>query len=135
MRLFRKRRQPIASAHVTRIRRGVLETIADAAQDTYPLEFAGALKARGDTVVEVILIPGTISGDSHAILRTYHLPADFSIVGSVHSHPSPSARPSDADLQLFKNFGRLHMIMAYPYNLRSWRAYDSNGRRVALTIV
>ncbi|MCD6461623.1 MAG: Mov34/MPN/PAD-1 family protein [Thermoplasmata archaeon] len=135
MSIFRKRRHQPPAKHITAIRSGVLETILASARSTHPHEFAGSLRAEGDTITEVILIPGTISGDSHAIMKTYMLPIDLSIVGSVHSHPSPSPYPSEADLQMFKNFGRVHIIAAYPYTMDSWRSYDSTGREIHLEVV
>ncbi len=135
MSLFRKQRRPPPAKEIRRIKEEVLETIFESARETHPLEFAGALRASGDTIVEVILIPGTISGDEHAILRTFMLPIDLSIVGSVHSHPSPSPFPSSADLQMFKNFGRVHIIAAFPYNMDSWRAYNSAGQSIVLEVV
>ncbi|MDG6221253.1 MAG: Mov34/MPN/PAD-1 family protein [Candidatus Thermoplasmatota archaeon] len=135
MGIFAKRSRKKASTKITSIRLSVLETIAEAAKDTYPREFAGGLRASGGTINEVILIPGTVSGDVHAILHLYNIPSNFSVVGSVHSHPSPSPFPSDADLQLFRTFGRVHIIMAYPYNLGSWRAYSSSGEERELEMV
>ena len=135
MGIFSKRKRPAPSLRINCITREVIETISESAKDVHPLEFAGALKARGDVIDEVVLIPGTISGDEHAILRLYHLPPNLSVVGSVHSHPSPYATPSDADLQLFGNFGRVHIIMAEPYDMHSWRAYNSRGQEIVLEVV
>ena len=63
------------------------------------------------------------------------LPADLTVVGSVHSHPSGALRPSEADRQLFRNWGRRHIIVGAPYGQGSWRAYDSNGAETHLSVV
>ena len=63
------------------------------------------------------------------------LPIDFSIVGTVHSHPSPSARPSKADLVLFNKYGKIHIITANPFNEYSWKIYDHSGKEIKVTIV
>ena len=79
---------------VDSITRKVLRMILEASKDAHPNEFAAMLRADGTTITELVLVPGTVSGNSHAILRTHMLPIDFSVIGTVHSHPSPSARPS-----------------------------------------
>ena len=82
-----------------------------------------------------MLLPGTISGDSHAIFQLHMLPIDFSIIGTVHSHPSPVPRPSDADLHLFEKFGKVHIIVANPFDEFSWKAYDYMGNELELIII
>ncbi len=82
-----------------------------------------------------MLIPGTISGDSHAIFQLHMMPIDFSIVGTAHSHPSGIPRPSEADLELFQKHGRAHIIVATPYNETSWKAYDYNGSVIEMSVV
>ena len=59
----------------------------------------------------------------------------FNIVGTIHSHPSPFPIPSDADLELFRKHGRVHIIIANPYNHSSWKAYDYNGEEIKIEIV
>jgi hypothetical protein len=63
------------------------------------------------------------------------LPADLSIVGTVHSHPSGALFPSEADLQLFRSWGRRHLIVGSPFGPGSWRAYDGNGAETHLDVV
>ena len=62
------------------------------------------------------------------------LPADLTVVGTVHSHPSGALHPSDADLQLFRNWGSRHLILGSPFGPGSWRAYDGNGRETTLEV-
>ena len=115
-----------------------LSLLLESAKSTHPNEFAGLLRVdtiEKDTIIEVVLLPGTISGSSHAIFQFHMQPIDFSIVGTIHSHPSYSWKPSSADLQLFQKHGRIHMIIANPYIETSWRAYDSNGEEITLTVV
>jgi proteasome lid subunit RPN8/RPN11 len=63
------------------------------------------------------------------------LPIDFNLIGTVHSHPGPSTRPSDADLQLFAKKGKIHIIVAMPFDYNSWNAYDYTGNEVTIEIV
>jgi proteasome lid subunit RPN8/RPN11 len=63
------------------------------------------------------------------------LPIDFTIVGTVHSHPSYSAKPSKADLQLFRKHGKIHIISAKPFDHSSWKAYNFIGENIDIGIV
>ena len=115
-----------------------LELILESSKSTYPNEFGGLLRVDPDnknTIIEVVLLPGTISGDSHAIFKLHMMPIDFSIVGTVHSHPSLYATPSDADLQLFRKHGKVHIIAATPYDKTSWKAYNHNGDELDLKVI
>jgi proteasome lid subunit RPN8/RPN11 len=122
-----------------KITRKCLELIFESSKSNYPQEFGALLRVdRVDkkTIIEVVLLPGTISGDSHAIFHLHMLPIDYSIVGTVHSHPSSIARPSDADLDLFNHFGKIHIIVGVSaYGDVSWKAYDYAGREVTIDIV
>ncbi len=113
----------------------VLKMISESAKDAHPNEFAAGLREIDGILSELILVPGTISGPRNAILRLTTLPVDYSIVGVVHTHPSRNYTPSKEDLMMFGRYGRIHIIMAYPYNLDSWQAYDSTGEKVDLEII
>ena len=121
-----------------KIKSKCLDLILECAKSTYPNEFGGLLRVdmeRKDTIIELIMLPGTISGESHAIFKLHMLPIDFSIVGTVHSHPSYSAQPSGADLQLFRKRGKVHIIAATPYDKTSWKAYNHNGEELDLKVI
>ncbi|NLI73976.1 MAG: hypothetical protein GX369_04300 [Euryarchaeota archaeon] len=117
------------------IEREVLEMVNQASQQTHPLEFVAALRAEDGVIYELLLLPGSISSGSSATFPTFNLPIDFSIVGSVHSHPGPSNRPSRADLHLFSSYGSVHIITCAPYDMASWRSYDRQGRPIELRVV
>jgi proteasome lid subunit RPN8/RPN11 len=133
----RKTTQP--QPHPWKITRKCLDLIFESSKSNYPQEFGALLRVNRvdkNTIIEVLLLPGTISGDSHAIFQLHMLPIDYSIVGTVHSHPSSIARPSDADLDLFNHFGKIHIIVGVlPYGNISWRAYDYLGREVTIEII
>jgi hypothetical protein len=84
---------------------------------------------------ELLLLPGTTAGRRHANFQLYMLPADLSVVGTVHSHPSGALHPSEADLRLFRSWGRRHLILGAPYGPGAWRAYDGNGRETNLAVL
>jgi len=138
MGLFRRKTTQYPT-HPWKITRKCLELIFESSKSNYPQEFGALLRVdRVDknTIIEVVLLPGTISGDSHAIFHLHMLPIDYSIVGTVHSHPSSIARPSDADLDLFNHFGKIHIIVGVSANGNiSWQAYDYAGRGVAIEII
>lgn len=117
------------------IDREALALILGASRSSHPREFVGVLRAREDVIQEVLLLPGTLSSDESALLRLRMLPIDPSVCGTVHSHPSTSVSPSQADLVLFSKFGRVHIIIAAPYDERSWRAYDYHGNKIELKVV
>jgi proteasome lid subunit RPN8/RPN11 len=121
-----------------RITRNCLALICESAKSNYPREFAGLLRVSDDekdTITEIMLLPGTISGDSHAIFQMHMRPIDFSLVGTIHSHPTGLPQPSEADLQLFSKYGKVHMIVAHPFTETSWKAYDANGDEAMMQII
>ncbi len=115
------------------IKRKALEFILEASKNNYPKEFAGLLRANGKVITEVILLPRTEWNERSALLFLDMLPADPSIVGSVHSHPGP-AIPSKADLEFFSKFGRIHIIVGYPFRFEDVRVYSPSGKPMDLCI-
>ena len=138
MRLFRNKKKEYTPKQ-WKITRKCLTLIFESSKSNYPQEFGALLRVdRVDKnmIIEVILLPGTVSGDSHAIFHLHMLPVDYSVVGTVHSHPSSIARPSDADLDLFSHFGRIHIIVGVsPFGDVSWKAYDYMGHMVSMEII
>ncbi|MEM2899597.1 MAG: Mov34/MPN/PAD-1 family protein [Thermoplasmata archaeon] len=116
----------------------LLQSLFEISKETHPNEFAAVLrydKARG-VINEFMPLPGTLSGETSATLRLDMLPIDYSVVGVVHSHPTPYGFfPSGEDLFLFEKFGHTHIIIAYPYNISSWKAYDFAGNMIELEVV
>ena len=138
MGFFRRKKKTEHTQTSWMIKRECLTLIFECAKSNFPNEFGGLLRVdteSKDTIIEVVILPGTVSGDSHAIFQMHMRPIDFSIVGTVHSHPSPSARPSDADLHLFSKYGQIHIITASPFDEESWKAYDYSGKEVEVGIV
>jgi proteasome lid subunit RPN8/RPN11 len=117
------------------IRRKCLRMIMGASRDQHPNEFSAALRAKDGVITEILLMPGTQSGRTSAIPGINNLPIDFSIAGSVHSHPSGYPIPSEADLNFFGHFGNVHIITASPFGDDDWAAYDVRGNRIELKVV
>ena len=120
---------------ISRIDGETLRFILDASRSTHPREFAGVLRAAGDVIKEILMLPGTLSSDKSAVLRLHMLPIDPSACGTVHSHPSSSASLSREDMALFAKFGRVHIVVAFPYDENSWKAYNHRGQGIKLEVV
>ena len=117
------------------IRRRTLQMILEAGRSSYPNEFGAILKAEEGVINQLWLLPGTESGESAALFRLHMLPIDFSVVGTVHTHPSGGCRPSGADIELFSRFGYVHVIACEPFGPGSWACYDGNGERRDLEVI
>jgi proteasome lid subunit RPN8/RPN11 len=125
----------VLNERVRGIRKELLKAINDAATSNYPNEFVAALRAEEGIIEEMLLLPGTIQGETSGTLQLHMLPIDHSVVGSVHSHPGYSNRPSDADLRFFGHFGMVHIITCLPYDRTSWRAYNLQGETIQLDVI
>lgn len=120
----------------TSITRRLLDSALASASSALPNEFGGVLRAEPPgTISELLLLPGTTAGRRHANFQLYMLPVDLTVVGTVHSHPSGALHPSDADLRLFRSWGRRHLILGAPYGPGQWRAYDGNGNETRLAVI
>ena len=119
------------------INKDTLKLILEVSKESYPKEFIATLIAKKGIIEEINLLPGTLSGNTMAILHTHMQPPDImlSVVGTVHSHPSGSNRPSGADLTFFSKFGNTHIIVGKPYDMNSWQAYDAPGKPIELEVV
>ncbi|MGB0652378.1 MAG: Mov34/MPN/PAD-1 family protein [Thermoplasmatota archaeon] len=128
-------RQTVDHHTIKYLRRGALDLARAAAKEGDPLEFGAMLTVIGDTVEEIVLLPGTVQGDEHAIFQMWMQPVDSTINGSLHSHPDTHPYPSDADFALFEDHGEIHIILCRPYGPDDWRAYDHTGRPTRLKVV
>ena len=137
MRLFR-------SSEILGIARDTLEFALEASEDTHPNEYMGLLRGEdarkfdlersGQVITDVLVIPGTISDTSSATMKSNMIPNDLRAIGSVHSHPSGTLRPSNEDLKTFHK-GKVHIIIGAPYGWRDWKAFDSNGEPRSLEVL
>lgn len=116
------------------IARDTLNFILEASKSMAPQEFAGLLQEKDGIITEVLILPGTESSDTNAILRLYMMP-NIKAVGSVHSHPGPNRNPSQADLHLFSKTGNYHIIAGRPYNEENWTCYNREGKIIELPVL
>jgi len=88
---------------------------------------------KGNVIIDGLIVPPfSESGPTFAGFPHSFLPFDLSYVGTVHSHPSGSAKPSVTDLHNF--FGLVSLIVKSPYEDDDIFAWDSNGDSIKLTI-
>ena len=105
----------------------LIDGINESARACYPQEFLCLTRHNNGIIDEMLLIPGTVYGDSHSFINLWMSPINMQISGTVHSHPGYSNEPSDDDLDFFSNWGGIHIITCQPYDRSSWKVYDSNG--------
>ena len=119
------------------IPRNLLDTILEGAKQLYPRESFLLLRGKKSkgviTVSDLVVAPFAVHGNGFASYTPHMLPMDFSVVGTVHSHPSGNIQPSHVDLNHM--MGRILMIVGYPYaDERSVAVYDSNGEKLVLQV-
>ena len=128
----------MASTDTVSIPRHLLDTILEGAKQLFPREsfllLRGKKRKNVVLVSDLVVAPFAVHGKGFAGFSSHMLPVDFSIVGTAHSHPSGDNRPSHVDLNHM--FGRVIMIVGYPYEGEQCVAvYNSNGEKLGLTVV
>ena len=123
----------LSVVYKVKIKSAALEFILGVSRKFHPHEFGGMLRGKGGVIEEVLVIPATTYGEDFVSTRLDMVPIDRSIIGSVHSHPAPDFRPSDADIAFFGRTGSVHLIVKSPYKgIRDVAAYDGKGKRIDL---
>lgn len=122
---------------VVRLPKVLLDAIYAGAKQLYPRESFLLLrgkKRKGTIAVsDLVVAPFAVHGLNFAQFNPYMLPSDFSLIGTVHSHPSGDLAPSYVDLNYF--FGRILMIVVPPFEGEECVAvYDSNGDPLPLQV-
>jgi proteasome lid subunit RPN8/RPN11 len=99
----------------------------------------GILILQGKLTKEQVIIEGLVippfasSGPYYSGFSNYNLPYDNSYVGSAHSHPGGSNRPSLEDLNR-GFYGAVSIIISHPYEDSTIAAYDRNGNKLDFKI-
>jgi proteasome lid subunit RPN8/RPN11 len=99
----------------------------------------GILILQGKSKKDQIIIDGLIippfssHGPYYSGFPTYDLPFDLSYIGTAHSHPGGSNRPSLEDLNNY--YGLVSVIISYPYIDTTIGAFDRNGNAMELEIL
>jgi len=88
-----------------KIKKSLLEDLMQSARNYYPDEFMCFLSGnrKKEVIEEFVFLPST-NGKNFASISVNSIPIDDTIIGSVHSHPSGSVRPSNQDKRLFSKY-------------------------------
>jgi proteasome lid subunit RPN8/RPN11 len=135
--LFRRREKTKPTGRQVIMSRQVADGIITYAKTWHPNE--GILILQGKSKKNQIIIDGLIvppfssHGPYYSGFPSYELPADLSYVGTVHSHPQGSNRPSLEDLNNY--YGLVSIIISYPYEDYTIGAFDRNGNDIDLKIL
>jgi proteasome lid subunit RPN8/RPN11 len=120
------------------ISRSTIDGIISYSKALHPNE--AILILQGKTTTEKVIIEGIVippfalSGPYYSGYSNFYLPSDSSYVGSAHSHPGGSNRPSLEDLNR-GFYGAVSIIIAHPYEDRTIAAYDPSGNELEIKIL
>jgi proteasome lid subunit RPN8/RPN11 len=118
--------------------RELLQTVFEGARRLYPKEMILLLRGKKKknlvNISELVVPPLATYGSGFAHIPLHMLPMDFSIVGTVHSHPSGNLAPSTTDLNHV--FGIILIIVGFPFaDDRNVAVYNRNGEKLTLQIM
>jgi len=119
------------------IPREILVMVLESASTLHPKETIFLLRGKATkdsmNISELLIPPAATYGRGFSTFPMHMLPMDFSIVGTVHSHPSGNLAPSAADLN--NSMGKVIIIVAFPYQgEENVAAYNRDGKKLALQI-
>lgn len=115
----------------------IVVMVLESARALHPRETIFLLRGKANknvlNVTELIIPPAATYGRGFSGFPMHMLPIDFSLIGTVHSHPSGNLVPSPEDLN--RSFGKVIVIVAFPY-LRedNLAAYSRDGKRLNLQV-
>jgi len=114
------------------VKKTLLEDLMDASKKYYPDEFMCFLSGdkKSKLIKEVVLLPNT-SGKDFASIQESVIPIDDDIIGSVHSHPTGQARPSQTDKKLFMKYAINLIVSISEYKIGF---FDSRGAGIEVNI-
>jgi proteasome lid subunit RPN8/RPN11 len=116
------------------IKKSVILNACESARNYFPNEFFCFLggNPKKNVIDEIIFFPSDSTPVS-ASINPYIIPFDPSILGTLHSHPTGEANPSDADKDFFRKYG-VNIILAWPYTIETMKVYNDKGQRIKVTI-
>lgn len=132
--MFKKRER--VQRHLV-ITRQAADGIITWSKTHHPNEAILILKGRNtkDAIIVdgLVIPPFAQSGPFYSGFTVHDLPYTIPNVGTAHSHPSGSNRPSLEDLNHFS--GYVSIIISHPYEDETIGAYDRNGNMLEIKIV
>ena len=122
----------ISDKKVVILTRNVIDGIISYSKMHHPYEAILILEGnrkKGEIYINNLVIPPfSIHGPFYSSFLINELPFDLKYVGTAHSHPSGTSRPSVEDLNHF--YGLISIIICYPYNELDIHAYNSSGKEI-----
>jgi len=119
-----------------KVKNDVIEGLLAYSRDMHPKEMILLLRGKvGDDIEvdEVVIPPSAVHGQRFSLFQPHMIPFDLSILGIVHSHPSGALEPSVYDLNHF--YGKIMMIVAYPYrSVEDVAIFDGKGQKISFTV-
>ncbi|MGI0038138.1 MAG: Mov34/MPN/PAD-1 family protein [Nitrososphaera sp.] len=128
--------KPVPRKYVA-ITRQVADGIITYSRTKHPNEAILVLQGKSNKdhilIDRLVIPPFSMSGPYYSGFPVHDLPFDLSYMGTVHSHPGGSNKPSLEDLNHF--YGLVSLIISHPYEDETLGAYDRSGNALELKIV
>jgi len=114
----------------------IIQKITDLPKETHPKEFLAFFEGKigKDIIINDIFYQPYLAND-HSASPRLDIPLTTNTIGSIHSHPSFSNRPSRADRRFFRKNGIVHAIIKYPYNKEDIAFYNNHGEPIEVKII
>jgi proteasome lid subunit RPN8/RPN11 len=117
--------------------RQVADGIITYAKSWHPHEgiliLQGKIKKEEIIIEGLIIPPFSLHGPYYSGFSGYELPFDLSYIGTAHSHPGGSNKPSLEDLNNY--YGLVSIIISYPYEDNTIGAFDRSGKIMEIKIL
>ena len=117
--------------------RELLHEMLNFAKERHPKEAILLLRGKIDkeriNITEYLFPPYATTNSVYATFPLHMLPIDFSIIGTAHSHPSGSLKLSAEDMN--NVYGRISLLIVYPYGEGDVGAFNKQSERVMLRII
>ena len=115
----------------------LFEIVLENARSVYPREVILLLRGKAKKgrveITDIVIPPFATHGRGFSSFPLQALSMDFSLIGSVHSHPSGDTTPSVEDFN--HSFGRIMMIVAHPFlGRKNVSVYNSSGDEISLEL-
>jgi proteasome lid subunit RPN8/RPN11 len=133
---FRKKKETNEAKRRIILTKQITDSVITYAKSWHPNEGILILQGKKEKnlikVTGLIIPPFSTHGPYYSGFPVYELPFDLSYIGTIHSHPSGSNKPSLEDLNHF--FGLVSLIICYPYDTEDIGAFDRNGNKMDIEI-
>lgn len=118
------------------ISKEVIESVIGLAKTTYPKEvlvFLGGVNKDNKLFIKELLFQPYYASEDSALTQIM-FPILNDVIGSCHSHPHGSSRPSSADSTFFSKNPGIHLIISYPFRVEDISAYNIHGEKIEFKI-